>query len=192
MLKKMEQLVDNLWGWFVAQGVVTLLFGMVALFWPGVTLVTLVMLVAVYIFAIGVMLFVRGLMKSKKAQSWWFGALMGVVSAGLGIYLLINPNIAIGTFLIVVGLLLLVRGVFDLFLAAYVIKARDGRALWILSGVVGIIAAIVLWRYPVEAGTAFVWVLGLYAVIAGVVSLIYAYRARGVIDKLKVDLRLKK
>lgn len=192
MLKKMEQLVDNLWGWFVAQGVVTLLFGLVALFWPGVTLVTLVMLVAVYIFAIGVMLFVRGLMKSKKAQSWWFGALMGVVSAGLGIYLLINPNIAIGTFLIVVGLLLLVRGVFDLFLAAYVIKARDGRALWILSGVVGIIAAIVLWRYPVEAGTAFVWVLGLYAVIAGVVSLIYAYRARGVIDKLKVDLRLKK
>lgn len=192
MLKKMEQLVDNLWGWFVAQGVVTLLFGLVALFWPGVTLVTLVMLVAIYIFAIGVMLFVRGLMKSKKAQSWWFGALMGVVSAGLGIYLLINPNIAIGTFLIVVGLLLLVRGVFDLFLAAYVIKARDGRALWILSGVVGIIAAIVLWRYPVEAGTAFVWVLGLYALIAGVVSLIYAYRARGVIDKLKVDLRLKK
>ena len=192
MLKKMEQLVDNLWGWFVAQGVVTLLFGLVALFWPGVTLVTLVMLVAVYIFAIGVMLFVRGLMKSKKAQSWWFGALMGVVSAGLGIYLLINPNIAIGTFLTVVGLLLLVRGVFDLFLAAYVVKARDGRALWILSGVVGIIAAIVLWRYPVEAGTAFVWVLGLYALIAGVVSLIYAYRARGVIDKLKVDLRLKK
>lgn len=192
MLRKMEQLVDNLWGWFVAQGVVTLLFGLVALFWPGVTLVTLVMLVAVYIFAIGVMLFVRGLMKSKKAQSWWFGALMGVVSAGLGVYLLFNPNIAIGTFLTVVGVLLLVRGVFDLFLAAYVIKGKDGRALWVLSGVVGIVAAIVLWRYPVEAGTAFVWVLGLYAMIAGIVSLIYAYRARGVIDKLKVELRLKK
>ena len=192
MLRKMEQLVDNLWGWFVAQGVVTLLFGLVALFWPGVTLVTLVMLVAVYIFAIGVMLFVRGLMKSKKAQSWWFGALMGVVSAGLGVYLLFNPNIAIGTFLTVVGVLLLVRGVFDLFLAAYVIKGKDGRALWVLSGIVGIIAAIVLWRYLVEAGTAFVWVLGLYAMIAGIVSLIYAYRARGVIDKLKVELRLKK
>ena len=192
MLGKMERLVDNLWGWFVAQGVVTLLFGLVALFWPGVTLVTLVMLVAAYIFAIGVMLFVRGIIKSKKSQSWWFGALMGVVSAGLGVYLLINPNVAIGTFLTVVGLLLLVRGVFDLFLAAYIIKAKDGRALWILSGVVGIVAAIVLWRYPVEAGTAFVWVLGLYALIAGIVSLIYAYRARGVIDKMKVELRLKK
>ncbi|MDX2775877.1 DUF308 domain-containing protein [Streptomyces caniscabiei] len=192
MLRKMERFVDNLWGWFVAQGVVTLLFGLVALFWPGVTLAMLVMLVAVYIFAIGVMLFVRGVVKSKKTQSWWFGALMGLVSAGLGVYLLLNPNVAIGTFLTVVGLLLLVRGVFDLFLAAYVIKARDGRALWILSGVVGIVAAIVLWRYPVEAGTAFVWVLGLYAVIAGVVSLIYAYRARGVIDKMKVELRLKK
>lgn len=192
MREKIERFVDNLWGWFVAQGIVTLLFGLVALFWPGVTLVTLVMLVAAYIFALGVMLFIRGLLKSKRTQSWWFGALMGLVGAGLGVYLIINPNVAIGTFLIIVGLLLLVRGVFDLFLAAYIIKAKDGRALWIVSGVVGIIAAIVLWRYPVEAGTAFVWVLGLYAVIAGVISLIYAYRARSFIDQMKVELRLKK
>jgi uncharacterized membrane protein HdeD (DUF308 family) len=191
VVRKVEQLVDNLWGWFVAQGIVTLLFGLVALFWPGVTLVTLVILAAIYLFVIGVMLIVRGFVKRSKTQSWWFGVTAGIVAAALAIYLMIRPNIAIGTFLSIVGILLLVRGVFDLSLAAYIVKGRD-RMLWILSGVIGIIAAIVLWQFPVQAGVAFVWVLGLYALIAGVVSLIYAYRARSFIDKLKIELGRKK
>ncbi|HJP81044.1 MAG TPA: DUF308 domain-containing protein [Candidatus Saccharimonadales bacterium] len=191
VVRKIEQFVDNLWGWFVAQGIVTLLFGLVALFWPGVTLVTLVILAAIYLFVIGVMLIVRGFVKRSKTQSWWFGTVAGVVAAALAVYLMIRPNIAIGTFLSIVGILLLLRGIFDLFLAAYIVKGRD-RILWILSGVIGIIAAIVLWQFPIQAGVAFVWVLGLYALIAGVVSLIYAYRARSFIDKLKVELGRKK
>jgi uncharacterized membrane protein HdeD (DUF308 family) len=192
MLARVQKMVENLWWIFVLQGVLTVIFGLVALFLPGITLVMLVYLFAVYILALGVILFLRGVLRSGKQSSWWFGALVGAAGIGFGVYLMAYPNIAVGTFLGIVGLLLLARGVFDLFLAAYVVKKIDGRILWIISGAVGIIAAIVLWRYPIETGVAFVWVLGLYALIAGTVSLIYAYRARSFLDKMKVDLRLKK
>jgi uncharacterized membrane protein HdeD (DUF308 family) len=192
MLGKVQKMVDNLWWMFVLQGVLTVVFGLVALFWPGITLVTLVYLFAAYILALGVVLFLRGAFRSSSQASWWFTALMGIVGIGFGVYLIAYPQVAIGTFLGILGVLLLARGVFDLFLAAYVVKQTDGRLLWIISGGVGIIAAIVLWRYPVETGVAFVWVLGLYALIAGVVSLIYAYRARGFLDKMKIELKFKK
>jgi uncharacterized membrane protein HdeD (DUF308 family) len=188
-VNKIQKIIDNLWWMFVLQGALTLLFGLVALFLPGITLVTLVYFFAVYILLLGVMTLLRGLLTMKKDAAWWFMAFIGVVGVGAGIYLLLNPQIAIGTFLGIVGLLLLVRGVFDLFLAAYIVKTTDGRILWIISGVVGIIAAVILWRYPVETGVAFVWVLGLYALIAGVVSLIYAYRAKGILNDLKLKLK---
>lgn len=185
MLKKIQTIIDNLWWMFVLQGVLTVIFGLVALFMPGITLVTLVYLFAVYILALGIVILLRGLLKIGKESSWWFLALMGLVGFGIGLYLIMYPQVAIGTFLGILGAVLLVRGVFDLFLAAYFVKTTDGRILWIISGAVGIIAAVVLWRYPLETGVAFVWVLGLYALIAGTVSLIYAYRARGFLNKVK-------
>lgn len=189
MFKKAQKLLDNLWWMFVLQGVATVVFGFAALLLPGMTLVTLVYLFAIYIMVLGIVAFIRGLSRTGKESSWWFMTLVGVVGIGTSLYLLINPQVAVGTFLGVIGGLLLIRGIFDLFLAAYFIKTTDGRILWIISGVVGIITAMVLWRYPIETGVAFVWVLGLYALIAGSISLIYAYRARGFLDEIKRKLQ---
>lgn len=188
MFQKAQKVIDNLWWMFVLQGILTIIFGLVALFLPGVTLVTLVYLAAIYILALSAVVLVQALLRLSKDSAWWFLGLIGVVGVGVGLYLMSNPQVAIGTFLGIVGLLLLLRGIFDLFLSAYMIKSRDGRILWAISGVVGIIASIVIWRYPVQTGVAFIWVLGLYALIAGIVSLTYAYRARRFIDDLKHKL----
>lgn len=192
MLRKVQETVENLWWMFVFQGILTLIFGIIALFWPGITLVTVVYFFAAYVFVMGLVLTMRGLMRIKSEQSWWFLVLVGIMAILFGIYLLAYPQIAISSFLSIVGVLLLAKGVFDLFLAAYIVKKTEGRMLWMLSGAAGIIAAIVLWQFPIETGVAFIWVLGLYALIAGVIGLVYAYRARGFIDRIKLELRLKK
>lgn len=192
MLRKVQETVENLWWMFVFQGILTLIFGLVALFWPGITLVAVVYFFAAYVFVMGLVLTVRGFMRLKTEQSWWFLVLVGIMAILFGIYLLAYPQIAISSFLGIVGVLLLAKGVFDLFLAAYVVKTTEGRTLWMLSGAAGIIAAIVLWQFPVETGVAFVWVLGLYALIAGITGLVYAYRARGFIDKVKLEMKRPK
>ena len=189
MFQKAQKIVDNLWWMFVLQGILTVLFGLVALFLPGVTLVTLVYLSATYILALSIVALVQAALRRSKDSGWWFLALVGLVGVCVGFYLMGNPKLAIGTFLGIVSLLLFIRGIFDLFLSAYMVKSKDGRMLWAISGVVGIIAAIVLWMYPVQTGVAFIWVLGLYALVAGIVSLIYAYRARRFIDDLKHKLK---
>jgi len=191
MLQKIQKTIDNLWWMFVLQGLLTVTFGLVALLLPGVTLITLVYLFAVYLLVLSAIALIRALLRTSKDSAWWFLALVGAVGICIGLYLMSNPSVAIGTFLGIVGLLLLLRGIFDLFLSAYMMKSTEGRLLWAVSGFVGILASLIIWRYPVATGVAFIWVLGLYALIAGVLSLVYAYRARLFIDEIKHKLKNK-
>lgn len=176
LIANVKEQADDLWWLFVLQGVLTVLFGILALFLPGLTLVTLVYLFAIYVVIWGVLEVVRGFVQIGKVGSWWFSILFGIAAVGVGVYLIRNPDTLANVFLITVGGLILFRGVFDLFMAAFVLKSNDNRFLWVLSGILGIIAAIVLWRHPVTASLAFVWVMGLYSVIVGAVTIAFGFR----------------
>jgi uncharacterized membrane protein HdeD (DUF308 family) len=62
---------------------------------------------------------------------------------------------------------------------------KEGRWLWILTGVLGIIAAVAIVFYPVQSSLAFTWVLGMYALIHGVTTVGFAVQIRKDIKKLK-------
>ena len=50
--------------------------------------------------------------------------------------------------------------------------------MWIITGLLGIVAAIALIVYPLPGTLAFVWVIGLYALVHGVVNIGYAFQIR--------------
>lgn len=158
-------------GHIVTQGLVTLLFGVVALFFPGLTLVNLLLLFAVYLVVVGVVELVHGLRDMGKSSTYWFPLLVGVVMLGAGVYLVRNPDLVLSTFLAFAGALVLLKGVADLFVSAFLSGDGEHRTLWVISGVVGVVAGLLLWRYPVAGVVDFVWVLGLYALVVGSVTL---------------------
>lgn len=178
MSTNVKEYVDSLWWLFVLQGIATLLFGIVALFFPGLTLVSLIVVFAVYTIVTGVVEVVHGFRDIGRTGFWWFSLLVGVALVGVGVYLVRNPSTALDLFLVIVGAMILVRGIVDLFVAAFFSEKNDHRWLWAISGVLGVVAGIVIWRYPVSGGLAFVWVLGFYALLAGSISLAYAFRIR--------------
>ena len=185
MSSSIKEYVSGLWWLFVLQGIATIIFGIVALFLPGLTLVTLLYIFAIYVLVLGVLELVHGFSDIGKNSSWWFSLLVGVVMLGVSVYLLRNPQTALDIFIVIVGALVLARGVFDLFVAAFFVEKTENRLLWIIGGVLGVIAGIIIWRYPVTGGIAFVWVLGLYAILAGSISLSYAFNVRSVFNEAK-------
>lgn len=185
MSTKVEEYVEDLWWLFVLQGIATLLFGVAALFLPGLTFATLIILFAVYAVVLGVIELVHGFGSIGKNSSWWFSLLVGLVLAGAGVYLIRNPQTALDVFIVLVGAMILARGVFDLVISAFFVKKTESRWLWAIAGVLGIIAGIFLWSNPVSGGLAFVWALGLYALIAGSINLAYAFQVRNAYNELK-------
>ncbi len=78
-----------------------------------------------------------------------------------------HPHVAFATFILLIGFTLIVRGVFEGVAAFSDSMASTNRVLMIIASVVAILAGIVLLFQPASAGVAFVWILGLYALVTG-------------------------
>lgn len=109
------------WGWQLGQGAVSLLAGLVALFWPGPTVLALVLIVAVWSIAFGLTGVVEAFTARRQDESWGWPVTGGVVAILFGVVLLVSP---VGTVL-----LLWVIGVTTLALGAVFIA----WALWLRS-----------------------------------------------------------
>lgn len=172
-----EYVDSHHWGLFVLQGLATVMFGVVALFFPGLDLASLLLFFAVYVTVVGVVELVHGFRDLGKSAHWWFSLVVGMVMVGAGVYLVRNMAMEVSEFLVLVGALVLAKGVADLYVAGFFTRDADHRWLWVVSGVVGVVAGVMLWRYPVVADLDFVWVMGTYALVVGSVGLAHAMRA---------------
>lgn len=158
---------DSWWA-LVSRGTVAVLFGIVAVFWPGLTLPVLVYLFSAYLLVSGVLGLVTGAKTAEKSTWWVLHVLLGVVELGFGIYLVRHPSVTLGTFLLLTGFVLVVRGLFEV-VATFLERDMTGvlRSVNSVSGLVSLVAGIVLVLYPRGSGVSFVWLLGLYAIVLG-------------------------
>jgi uncharacterized membrane protein HdeD (DUF308 family) len=99
-------------------GVVSLLFGIIILVWPGKTLGFMVVLIAIWSILIGVLQIVANVSIRKDApRAWVWGAVSGAIGLVFGIVVLFNLGIGlvaliwlVGIWAIVFGLALIVLG----------------------------------------------------------------------------------
>ncbi len=99
------------------RGVLATLFGIAAVFWPGITLVTLVYLFSAYILLNGLVDLVFGLGRllhgGTSVLTRVLTLLFGVLEVGVGVYLLRHPGVSFATLILLIGFTLIVRGVFE-------------------------------------------------------------------------------
>ncbi len=169
----------QLWGLGIAFGVVSILFGAVALFWPGLTVALLVLLFGVFVLVWGVVGLIVSLASISTDKFWWLELIFSLLAIGLAVYLLRNPVAAALIFVFYIGITFLVRGVIDV-LEGLFDKNRTGsrRVLAIVLGLVGILAGIITLVHPVSAGVAVVWVIGLYGILYGSLLISFSFLAQ--------------
>ena len=160
------------------RGVVAILFGLVALFWPGLTLVTLVYVFSAFLLVSGLVGFIMSIVTIRDNKYWIMDMLLGLLELGIGVYLVRHIGVTLATFILLVGISFTVRGVVDIVRAFISSTASGRRILTGLAGLVALLAGLVVLRQPVAGGIAFVWVLGLYALITGPLMIALASEAR--------------
>jgi uncharacterized membrane protein HdeD (DUF308 family) len=94
--------------WVVAlRGLVAILFGLAALFWPGLILAVLIVLFGAYALVDGIL----AVMVRREIENGWSMALSGVLSVILGIVLILLPGAVLLAYTWVIGLLALALGI---------------------------------------------------------------------------------
>ncbi len=171
----MIQLLAKNWWAVELRGALTFLFGLLALFLPAITLGALVIVFGIYAFAEGIVLLVMSFNR-QKAQHWWITLFQGLVGIGAGIVTFAWPGITAFALLLIIAFWALVTGVLEIIGAIRLRKEIKGEWLLVLSGILSLIFALVLLFNPAAGAIALVWVIGLYAVIFGILLMVLGIR----------------
>jgi uncharacterized membrane protein HdeD (DUF308 family) len=164
-----KQVVGVLWWTLLIKGLIALAFGIAAVFWPGPTLIALLYLFSAYIIVTGIMNIILGIFGHRVVMNMWLAVLLlGILEIAVGVYVIRNPGISLGVLILIIGFTFLLRGIWEV-VAAFMASTPDraNKTLLILSGVLSILVGIYIVMQPAAGGLAFVWALGVYAIVVG-------------------------
>lgn len=104
---------------------------------------------------------------------WKLFLIEGVILVVLGLAAVMLPLIATIAIALVVGWIFLLSGVVGL-LATFRMRSAPGFWWSLLSGILGVVAGIVLLRWPLRGAFSLTLILTLFLVLEGVVSIMFA------------------
>jgi len=160
---------ENWWA-LVLGGVATIIFGVAAVFWPGISLLVLLYLFSAYVLISGVVNVLAGLGTVGSSDSWFLPVILGAFELGVGVYLLRHVSVAFSTFIVLIGFTLIARGVIEAVGVYYNSRlSSKAQALGYVSGLGALAAGIVILFAKQAQGVGFVWILGLYTLVVGTI-----------------------
>ncbi|MGZ5064090.1 MAG: HdeD family acid-resistance protein [Usitatibacter sp.] len=178
----MEEMLQRSWWMLALRGVAAIVFGVLAIVWPDLTLLVLVGLFAAFAFItaaayIGAALKVRG--NDGGGKGWWLLLLWGLVAVAAGGIAIFHPIVTALTLVLLMGANALVTGVLDLVMAFRLRKEIRNEWMLVLAGIVSIVFGVLVLAFPGAGALAMVWMVSFYATLTGVLLLALAIRLRG-------------
>jgi uncharacterized membrane protein HdeD (DUF308 family) len=170
----MQDLADH-WGLVAAMGVASIVLGLLAMFYPGATIVTIGIFFAAWLFVSGAYEVITSFTRGGDTGARVLHALIGVLAVIVGFALLRTPFQSVEVFIFVLGIFWLIQGIMT-FIAAFAVK--QGRNWRLFSGILGILAGIIILVYPITSAVTLAFIGGIWLLILGVTQVIAGFQLR--------------
>ena len=170
--------VGRAWWWPAFFGVVSIIAGVLALAWPGPTLLVLALVFGVELIVWGIYRLIGAVTFGDAgggARTLW--AILGILSLLLGFYALRHIVITLLSLGLLLGIFWLVDGI-GLIVSAIEHRGMPGRGLTVLSGVLGVIAGLVLLVWPSISLITLAVLAGIWLIVLGITQISVAMQLR--------------
>jgi uncharacterized membrane protein HdeD (DUF308 family) len=173
----MQQLISNVRTMFLVRGIAAILFGILTFVWPNLTLSVLVLLFGVFAVISGITAVVAAL-RNRGEEGWGLLLFEGILGILAGVVALVWPNITALAFLYLLAAWAIITGIMEL-VAPLAFPMRGGRAaLMVLAGLASIVFGILIAAQPSSGLLAVVWLIGVYAIVFGVMYIVAYFQSR--------------
>ena len=185
----LSQLLSRFWWMLLLRGVLAILFGISALAWPGLTLVTLVVLFAAFAFVDGVFEVVHAVSHRKELEHWGLLLIEGLLGIAFGVLAFLAPELttAIGGIIVAlyIGAWAIVTGAIRIAMAVRLRKEIEGEWFLGLSGALSILFGIVIMARPAVGILAMIYVVAFWAILGGALLIALAFKTRKLTGKVQ-------
>lgn len=166
------------WGWVVLRGVVAVLFGVMAVASPGITLAALVIAWGAYALADGIFALVAAWQVRDEGRPFWALIVVGLLGIAAGVVTFMWPGMTALALLMFIAAWAFVMGIFQIVAAIRLRKVIEGEWLLGLSGVVSVLFGALMAMYPGAGALAMLAVIAGYAIVFGVLLIVLGFRLK--------------
>jgi uncharacterized membrane protein HdeD (DUF308 family) len=177
-----KQQVSKNWWILLVQGIATILLGVLLLINPATTLIAIAWVLGIF-WLVGGVLDVIGAFTGKNGNRHWFWELLGgVLGIIVGLILIVQPVLGAvvipTTLTLLLGLGAALGGVFNIIGAIMMRKEIEGEFWMIVWGAIMLLLGIWILFNLGSATIAYVFVMAIFMIVGGVVSIFGAFRLR--------------
>jgi uncharacterized membrane protein HdeD (DUF308 family) len=169
--------MSGTWWAMVLRGIVAVLFGLAALFWPGLTLFVLLVCFGVYAMLDGLLAIVAGIRASGGHR--WLLLAEGALGVLAGLVVLFWPGTTALVLVYVISAWAIFTGLLKVVMAVAFRREIESGWLMILGGVLSMVFGVILGAMPGAGLVTLVWLIGIYALILGVALVVLGFLDRG-------------
>jgi uncharacterized membrane protein HdeD (DUF308 family) len=172
MVSEVPQIGRN-WWLFVVLGLVCLVTGILAMVWPGITLMTLGILLGIYLMISAILEIVDAIVGEPGGRA--LSAILGIVSLIAGLICIRRPGESLLAIVIVAGVYLIAEGVIRVVRAF----SNPGPRLWaVLLGVLDVGAGIVIMAWPDIGLVTLAIFFAVTMVVRGAFAIVVGFKLR--------------
>jgi uncharacterized membrane protein HdeD (DUF308 family) len=181
-------LLDQLsrsWWLFLVRGILAILFGVLALLKPGVTMEALLLYLGAWFLVDGVFKVFGAFSSSTPKDDKWLLGLTGLLGVLLGILTFTSPLATGLAILMFIAAWAIVTGGFEIYTALKLRHEIEGEWVLILIGAISILFGVYCVYAPLVSGVGITMALGLFALVIGVVNIVFAFKLKGLAGRVK-------
>ena len=154
------------WKMLLVRGVIAVIFGILAIAWPIHTAIALALLWGIWALTDGIGSIVQAFQPESKGSRLWL-VVLGVIALVAAFFAITSPGMAAATLTWILGIWLIIRGVFELF-GAFSSRQVMPRWLLVLSAALSILLGVLFVANPGAGAVGIAVLLGVTALIWGV------------------------
>ena len=163
---------------FLLRGLVAILFGVVALFYPAAAFLSLVLVFGVFALFDGILTIVAAFAGNARSENWWWLIFEGIFGILVGVLTIWQPAAMGLAWIFIIAAWAIVTGVFEIFTAIRLRKVITGEWMLVVGGILSIVFGVLALTWPSSGALAIGTVAGAYGLIFGILFIVLAFRLR--------------
>ncbi len=178
--------LDKYWWVIALRGLSAVIFGLLALAWPGLTMEVLVLWFGIYVFLDGIFGIVSSYRAAVHHEKWWLMLLDGACGVFVGIYAFASPAAMLLVLTIVIGAWALVTGFFEILAALTGPWGSTGKWTLGFAGLISLILGALMFHNPFGTAVSIVILIGAYATAFGILLIIMGFKIKNMHGEVAV------
>jgi len=166
------------------RGVVSILFGIAAFVWPGLTVLALTLLYGAFAMADGILSLGAALRGTgdRSIPTWWL-VVIGLLGIAAGAVAFLWPGLTAFALVIMIGAWAVTMGVLEIIGAIWLRHEIEDEWLLIAAGILSVLFGAAILLKPGAGALALAWAIGAYAILSGILLVAFSLRLKRVHER---------